>query len=66
MSAAILTLEKRDISSTELHDIMDSLKEKLEKRIKNKFFGSNVRYSLKNLSVHEQNKFVSEALSAYK
>lgn len=65
MCESILMLEKEDISSTELHDVMFITKEKLELRLRDNFFGAKVRSSMKNLSQYSQKKFTNEAREVY-
>lgn len=65
MCESILTLEKYDITSTELHDVISSLKTKLEFRLKDNFFGCTVRNNLKNFSSRQQEKFILDAREVY-
>lgn len=66
MKETILTLEKNDLSAIELHDVMKNLKDKLESRIKDNFFGAKARGYIKNFSPAEQKKFTAEAIDCYK
>lgn len=66
MSQSILTLESKSLSSSELHEVMVDLKNKLEVRIKDHFFGSQARNLLKTLKATQQKKFIEEATNVYK
>jgi hypothetical protein len=46
MTQSIILLEIETVVSSEFHEIMCSLKEKLEKRLRDQFFGSKVNSSL--------------------
>lgn len=66
MCESILILEKNDVTSTELHEIMLSIKLKLTSRLNDNFFGSKVSSALKNFSRRQQNTFTNEAREVYK
>lgn len=65
MKESILILEKNDITSAELHDVMVNLKDKLEIRIKDNFFGAKAFTYIKTLKSQEQQKFKLEAINCY-
>lgn len=65
LNEAILSLEKNDIASTDLHDIMKDLKDKITSRLTNKFYGSKVKDSLKYLSKSQGTKLILEADKVY-
>lgn len=61
MTQTLLTLERNTITCTEVDEVLQSLKTKLETRIEDSFFSSKVNQALKH---HNQNKvrmFTKEA-----
>lgn len=64
LKETILTLEKHDLTAIELHDIMQPLKDKLENRIKDNFFGPKARSCIKNLKSNEQKNLKMRQLNA--
>jgi hypothetical protein len=67
MSEPLLLLQDRSDSPTELHDIMMSLKSKLENRISQEFFGATATKSIKgdHLNRNQESKFRAAALKVY-
>lgn len=65
MNQHILQLEKKSITSLELHDIMSSLKNKLEIRLEDQFFSNKVNTSLEFLTASKKQKFITEAKQVY-
>jgi hypothetical protein len=61
----ILKLENSDMNSTDLYDIMNDIKTKLENRIKHNFFGNKANKNLYMFTLKEQNNFRKAALIAY-
>jgi hypothetical protein len=51
--------------SAEIHNIMYTLKYKLESRLRDNFFGSKVNSSLKYLDLGNKGKFIKEATMVY-
>lgn len=64
MTKSLLLTEKNNLTCIELDEIMRSLKEKLETRIKDKFFGSTVHSALKYII--KKDEFINEAIEVYK
>jgi hypothetical protein len=62
---AILTLEKTSINSTQVYDIMFTVKTKLNNRLKLKFFGSDLNEKMNKLTVEDKNIFETQSLYAY-
>lgn len=62
---AILTLEKTSINSTQVYDIMFTVKTKLNNRLKLKFFGSDLNGKMNKLTVEDKNIFETQSLYAY-
>lgn len=65
MNQHILQLENKSITCSELHDIMLSLKNKLERRLEDQFFSSKVNTSLEFLGAYKKQKFITEAKKVY-
>jgi len=63
MTKSLLSIEKNNLTCIELDEIMRSLKQKLEMRIKDKFFGSMVNSALKYIG--KENEFINEAIQVY-
>jgi hypothetical protein len=51
--------------SSEIHDIMHTLKEKTKSRLRDNFFGSKANSSLKYLDLGNKEKFILEATTVY-
>ena len=66
MNQYIIQLENQSVTSSELHDIMLSLKNKLENRLEDQFFSSKVNTSLDFLTTYEKQKIVTEAKKVYR
>jgi hypothetical protein len=62
---SVVILQGETVTSAELHGIMTSLKEKIESRITDKFFGYKVNSSLKYLTLKQQQKFIESAIDVY-
>lgn len=65
LNTHILKLESNYVTSLELHNIMLDLKEQIEERLKDQFFGSKISWALKYLTPFEKQTFVKEASLVY-
>jgi hypothetical protein len=62
----ILILEKRSTNSTQLYDIMTTLRGKLNNRIDYKFFGSDLNEKLQLFALNERKEIEKNLLYSYK
>jgi hypothetical protein len=62
---SIRILESNSIQATDLYNIMDNLRSKINTRIADEFFGYKVNLNLEMLNNSEQIKFKTEALKVY-
>lgn len=65
LTESILILEKKDLTSIELHDIMCQLREKIKHRLDSSFYGARIKQALIYLTQQQQKKFISEANKVY-
>lgn len=65
MTKSIKNLEKGTVMSTHIHSVMTDLRDGLQTRMDDKYFGSKVNKSLPHLTQHQRSKFEREALSVY-
>jgi hypothetical protein len=61
----LLDLQKKETNATNLYNIMESLKRRLENRIKYNFFGDKVNKCLEIIREYKSNDFKSSALIVY-
>jgi hypothetical protein len=61
----LLDLQKKETNATNLYNIMESLKGRLENRIKYNFFGDKVNKCLEIIGEYKSNDFKSSALIVY-
>ena len=59
-------MERTDTDVTEIHDVLTELKEVLNKRISEKFYGGRALFGLRKLSPRDQQKFNRMADEVYK
>lgn len=56
LTEAILLLEKNTVTATELHPIMKNIKDKVESRLHDEFYGAKVMRNMKFLRPSEQDQ----------
>lgn len=66
LTEAILILEKKSVTAAELHPIMTTVKEKLESRLHDEFYGAKIMRNMKFLRPSEQDQLKKEANEVYK
>jgi hypothetical protein len=65
MTQSVLILEHDTVMSSEIYDIMYTLTDKLESRLRDNSFGSKVNSSLKYLDLRNKEKLIKEATTVY-
>lgn len=66
LSEAILILETNSVTSVDLHNVMQCLKDKIENRLKDSFYGAKITKSISSLQENERVMFKKEANEVYK
>ncbi|KAL4104819.1 hypothetical protein QTP88_020095 [Uroleucon formosanum] len=66
LSEAILILETNSVTSVDLHNVMQGLKDKIENRLNDSFYGAKVTRSISSLQENERVMFKKEANEVYK
>lgn len=66
LTEAILLLEKNTVTAAELHPIMRNIKDKVESRLHDEFYGAKIMRNMKFLKTSEQNHLKKEANEVYR
>jgi hypothetical protein len=66
LNEAILILETNSVTSVDLHNVMQGLKDKIENRLNDSFYGAKVTRSISSLQKNELVMFKKEGNEVYK